>query len=122
MVSLYFWTAYDKTGWHFLSGDRLEAIFIWAHTNRPFEAILDIPHAAMAAAIVVVVVEYFLASAILIRRLHWIAVPTGLALHGAFFVILPVNTYSVSMMVLYLAVLHPETVHRFIDQMHGERV
>lgn len=122
MVSLYFWTAYDKTGWHFLSGERLEAIFIWAHTNRPFEALLDVPYAAMTAAVMVVVVEYFLAFAILIRRLHWIAVPMGLALHGTFFVILPVNTYSISMMVLYIAVLSPSAVHRFIDQMHGAKV
>lgn len=122
MVSLYFWTAYDKTGWHFLSGERLEAIFTWAHTNRPFEVFLDIPHAAMAAAVIVVIVEYFLAFAILIRRLHRIAVPMGLLLHGSFFVILPVNTYSISMMVLYIVVLSPDAVHRFIDRMHGAKV
>ena len=122
MASLYFWTAYDKTGWHFLSGERLEAIFMWAHTNRPFEAFLDIPYAAPAAAVLVVIVEYFLAAAILIRRLHWIAVPMGLLLHASFYVILPVNTYSISMMVLYLAVLSPDVVHRFVDRMHGERV
>lgn len=122
MVSLYFWTAYDKTAWHFLSGDRLEAIFTWAHTNRPFEAFLDIPYAAMIAAVSVVIVEYFLAVAILIRRLHWIAVPVGLLLHGSFFVILLVNTYSISMMVLYIAILCPGAVHRFIDQMHGMKV
>ncbi len=119
MASLYFWTAYDKTGWHFLSGQRLEAIFMWAHTGRPFEIVLEIPYLPMAAAVIVVVVEYFLAAAILIRRLHWIAVPMGLALHGAFYVILPVSTYSISMMVLYLMVLSPDVVHRFIDRMHG---
>ena len=122
MVSLYFWTAYDKTGVHFLSGDRLEAIFLWAHTNRPFEVFLEYPAAPMAAAIVVVIVEYFLAVAILIRRLHWIAVPTGLLLHASFYVILPVSTYSISMMALYIAVLCPNAVHRFIDQMHGRQV
>lgn len=122
MVSLYFWTAYDKTGWHFLSGERLEAIFIWAHVNRPFEVFQTIPFAAMAAAITVVIVEYFLAVALLIRGLHWIAVPTGLLLHGSFFVILPVNTYSITMMALYLMVIHPDAIHRFIDRMHGRGV
>ncbi len=122
MVSLYFWTAYDKTGWHFLSGERLEAILIWAHTNRPFELFQHIPYAAMAAAVIVVIVEYFLAAAILVRRLHWIAGPMGLLLHASFYVILPVNTYSITMMVLYLAVLSPDAVHQFIDRMHGKGV
>lgn len=43
MASLYFWTAVDKTGPHFLSGERLEAIFVWGYTNRPAEVILTLP-------------------------------------------------------------------------------
>lgn len=122
MASLYLWTAYDKTGWHFLSGDRLEAIFMWAHAGRPFEFFHQIPHMAMSAAVIVTVVEYFLAVAILIRRLHWIAVPMGLLLHASFYVILPVNTYSITMMALYLAVISPGAFHRFIDRMHGRGI
>lgn len=61
----------------------------------------------MAASILVVVVEYFLAGTILIRRLVWITIPTGLALHASFYVLLPVSTYSISMIALYLAVIHP---------------
>ena len=32
----------------------------------------------------------------------------GLALHAAFYVLLPVSTYSATMMVLYLALLDPD--------------
>jgi len=39
------------------------------------------------------------------------------------YVLLPVNTYSATVMVLYLALLDPDAVHRFLDRMiqnHGQ--
>lgn len=119
MASLYFWTAVDKTGMHFLSGDRLEAILTWAHSGRPVEPFLLAPAFIVTASIAVVVVEYFLAFGILIRRLHPIAVPLGIALHAAFFVILPLMTYSISMILLYLLVVDPDRVHEVIDRIQG---
>ena len=92
MAALYFWTAIDKIGGHFLSGDRLEAILTWAHSGRPLEAILLSPQFLVSASVAVVVVEYFLAVGILVRRLLPVAVPLGLALHAAFFIILPLST------------------------------
>ena len=73
--------------------------------------------------IIVVVVEYFLAFAIFVRRWQAFVLPLGLALHAAFYVLLPVNTYSATVMVLYLALLDPDAVHRFLDRMiqnHGQ--
>ena len=84
MASLYFWTAFDKSGTPFLSGDRLEAIFNWGHTNRPIEPFLAVPGFAMAASVAVVAVEYFLAVGILVRRLAKFAIPAGLLLHAGF--------------------------------------
>lgn len=119
MAALYFWTAIDKTGWHFLSGARLESIMIWGYEGGPLGPLLTIPALVAALAIGVTVVEYLLPIGIVWRRLHWIAVPTGIALHAAFYTLLPVNTYSITMIALYLAVVDPDAIHRVLDRMQG---
>ncbi|MEM7267815.1 MAG: HTTM domain-containing protein [Pseudomonadota bacterium] len=119
LTAMYFWTAVDKTGAHFLSGERLEAIFILIHQGRPLYDLLSMPGVAMALAIGVVLLEYFLAAVIMIRRLHWIAVPAGISLHAGFFLMLPVSTYSITAITLYLAVVAPEAVHRATDRLIG---
>ena len=71
--------------------------------------------------ILVVVVEYVLAFAIFVRRWQAFVLPLGLALHAAFYVLLPVNTYSATVMVLYLALLDPDAVHRLPRSMVQNR-
>jgi hypothetical protein len=123
LAALYFWAAVDKTNWSFLSGQRLEEAFIWSFTGRALEPLISLGAILAALSIIVVVVEYFLAFAIFVRRWQAFVLPLGLALHAAFYVMLPVNTYSATVMVLYLALLDPEAVHRFLDRMiqnHGQ--
>jgi hypothetical protein len=119
LAALYFWTAVDKTSWSFLSGLRLEQAFTWAYSGRLLEPVISLGVVLPALAVAVVVVEYFLAVAIFVRRWQWFVLPLGLALHAAFYVLLPVNTYSATMMVLYLALLDPDELHRFLDRMQG---
>lgn len=119
MAAIYFWGAVNKTGPHFLSGDRLEAIFMWAHSGRPLESLFLSPTFLIVGSVAAVAVEYFLAFGILVRGLRPIAVPLGLAFHAALFVTLPLATFSISMFVLYLAVLDPDVVHRWIDRVQG---
>ena len=119
LAALYFWTAVDKTNWLFLSGQRLEHAFTWAYAGRVLEPLISLGAVLSALAVAVVVVEYFLAFAIFVRRWQAFVLPMGLALHAAFYVLLPVNTYSATMMVLYLALLDPDAVHRFLDRIQG---
>jgi hypothetical protein len=119
LAALYFWTAVDKTNWLFLSGQRLEQAFTWPYTGRALEPLISLGAILPVLAIIVVVVEYVLAFAIFVRRWQAFVLPMGLALHAAFYVLLPVNTYSATMMVLYLALLDPDAVHRFLDRIQG---
>jgi len=123
LAALYFWAAVDKTNWSFLSGQRLEEAFIWSFTGRALEPLISLGAILAVLSVIVVVVEYFLAFAIFVRRWQMFVLPLGLALHAAFYVLLPVNTYSATVMVLYLALLDPDAVHRFLDRMiqsHGQ--
>jgi len=77
-------------------------------------------HAAMLlSAVGTVALEYALGIGLLFRRTRrWLVVP-GLLLHGAFYVLLPVSTYTATMWVLYLAYLDPDAVHAWLERMQG---
>jgi len=119
MSALYFWTAVDKSDWAFLSGERLEQIMVWHYSGRPLEEVALWPPFLVTASVTVVVIEYFLAFAIHVRNMQWLAIPVAIALHAIFYMMLPVDTYSITMIVLYLVVIRPEVVHDFMDRMQG---
>ncbi len=120
MSALYFWTAVDKTDPAFISGQRLEQIFVWSYTGRTLEILLFSPLLLAALSFAVVVVEYFLAYAILTRRWRKVAFCIGLSMHATFYLMLPVSTYSATMMLLYLALLDPKTVRDFTDRIQAK--
>ena len=119
LSAIYFWTAIDKSDLAFVSGERLEQTMVWIYANRPLEAILTASWFTVTASVAVLAIEYFLAFGIQLRRLQPYALPLGAMLHLAFYVLLPVTTYSANMVLLYLAVLDPDAVHRFIDRLQG---
>ena len=119
LSALYFWTAVDKSDWAFVSGQRLEQTMTWVHSGRALEFVLHWPALLALASIIVLVVEYWLAVAILMSRWRQAAILVGLTMHISFYLLLPVNTYSITVIVLYLALLDPAAVHRFIDCMLG---
>jgi hypothetical protein len=119
LSALYFWTVVDKTNWAFLSGERLEQILVWHYSGRPMEDFFLWAPFLLLASVAVVAVEYFLPVAIHVRKLQWIAIPMAIAIHLIFYVMLPVLTYSITMIVLYLVVVSPDAVHRFSERMQG---
>ena len=119
LSAMYFWTAIDKTDQAFLSGQRLEQTFVWVYSGRALELVLAYPALIALLSVIVVIVEYILAVAILVPRWRIWALPMGLALHAGFYLMLPVHTYSATVMVLYLALLDPARVHNVIDRIQG---
>jgi hypothetical protein len=119
MSALYFWTAVDKTDPAFLSGERLEQIFVWSYSGRALEVLLISPSLLAAMSISVVAVEYFLAFAILSHRWRGVAILLGLSMHATFYLMLPVSTYSATMMLLYLVLLDPDAVRGFTEKIQS---
>ncbi len=120
LCAIYFWTAIDKTHWEFVNGDRLERIFEWAYAASPLHEVLTPKPLLAFGSTMVLLVEYMLPVAILARWRLQLFVPVGLALHAMFYVMLPVNTYSASMMIVYLLVVRPSRVHDVIDTIIGQ--
>lgn len=119
MGALYCWTAIDKTEWRFLNGERLERIFEWAYGGHPAYDFLTQPWLLGLASTSVVIIEYFLAFSVIAKRFKRPTFIIALCLHAAFYFLLKVDTYSATMIVLYLLYADPDRLHRAIDALHG---
>jgi hypothetical protein len=119
LSAMYFWTAYDKTFWGFLSGDRLQQIFVHYYVGSDAGLWMKYGFVFTAAAIFVTLLEYALAFGLpFAKTRRWLLIP-GLLMHATFYIMLPVATYSATIILLYLAFLDADRVHRFIDQLVG---
>jgi hypothetical protein len=107
LAAVYFWAAVDKTNADFLSGARLDQILHFHYDGSFLAPVILWTPLVVGAAVAVVIVEYFLAIGVLLRR--WL--PTvfffGFALHLTFYYLLPVSTFSLTMMAMYLFLLPP---------------
>lgn len=120
LVVLYLASAIDKTDLGFLRGDRLEAILLWTHAETGLTASPALRMAALVGSWLTVCLEYALGLGLLFARTRrWLLWP-GLALHASFYLLVPVSTFSVTVVCLYLAVLDPAAVHRGISRLAGD--
>jgi HTTM domain len=119
LSALYFWTAFDKTQWGFLSGARMEQYAMHFYFGSTYPTWPGFHGAMLVCAWIVVLLEYALAFGMPFRRTRrWLILP-GLLLHALFYVLLPVFTYSMTMWLLYLAYLDADCVHDVIERLSG---
>lgn len=117
LAAVYFWTAVDKTNADFLSGMRLDQILHFHYDGSFLAPVLLWTPLVVGAAVAVVVVEYFLAIGILFRRWLRAVFFLGFSLHILFYYLLPVSTFSLTMMAMYLLIVPAQRVHVVFDQL-----
>jgi hypothetical protein len=114
---LYFFTAFDKTSYAFLSGARLEAIFLWYYAGSDYPA--GLAWLATIVSLAVVALEYGLAFGLPFRATRRYLVLPGLAFHAIIYLTLPVYTFSATMALLYLAYFDADAVDKVIARLQG---
>lgn len=119
LTMMYFWSAYDKTHVGFLGGDRLEAIFMKYYIGSTFYQWEEWEWVFSFAAWLVVLLEYALALFMPFKRTRKYFVLPGIALHLCFYVTLPVFTYSITVLLLYLSYFDAGQIHELIDEVSG---
>jgi uncharacterized membrane protein YidH (DUF202 family) len=119
LSTVYLLTAWDKTNAAFLSGDRLEAIFLWMYFGSELPRAGWFGAAVDVAAVCTVLLEWMLGIGLLVPRFRRFLVVPGLLLHALFYVLLPVATYTVTVFCMYLAYLDADAVHRVLDRLQG---
>jgi hypothetical protein len=116
---MYFWSAYDKCHPGFLNGDRLQAIFMYYYIGSNLDQWDAWAWVFQLAAWIVVTLEFALAFGLPFKATrYWLVLP-GIGLHAMFYLLLPVSTYSATIVLLYLAYLDPDDVHLIIDRLSG---
>ena len=115
---VYFWTAYAKLYWGFLSGARMEFLVYNYYAGYDYASIPGFSALCFIAAITTVILEFSLAFGLYIPKLRKYLMPVGIILHILFYVLLPIRTFTLTMILLYLAFIPAASIHRFIDSMH----
>lgn len=117
LTAVYFWGAYNKTTWGFLSGDKLESqLLAYIFDSDP----PNVPgwHALMAAgSIGTVLLEYALAVGLWVPRARRWLIPLGIVFHVLIYATLPVTIFSALSCLLYLCYFDPDEVHAVIDKL-----
>jgi hypothetical protein len=115
LVMMYLWTAWDKTFWGFVNGDRLGMMAAELYSGGSLPDAWWFSAALAVMGTVTLVVEWVLPIALPFARTHRWSVPLGLALHAVIYVSVPVATYTVTMWLYYLITVRPDVVHRALD-------
>jgi hypothetical protein len=116
---VYFWSAFAKTDWAFMSGERHEEIVMSAFklTTLP-----DVPYfheMCLLSAIAALGIEYVFAFLMWIPRTRWFLIVLASAFHAILYHAVPVYTFSVTMWALLPAYVHPDEIHDIIDRLQG---
>jgi len=114
---IYFWSALDKSRVGYLSGDRLEQMFMFFYFGSDYPNIPFFQPIMQISAWMTVLLEYLLVVGLWFRRTQRWLIPIGIIFHGLIYYCFPVSTFSLSMWVLYLAFIDPNVVHRFLDDL-----
>ncbi len=117
VVMVYLWGAWDKT--HLAFGDRMEHYHMNLFLGSDYPPFTGFAELMAFVGLVTVLIEYVLPFGLIWPRTRTISVWIGIVLHILFYLILPVATFSATMLLFYVAFINQESIHRAVDEMVG---
>jgi hypothetical protein len=118
-TGVYFWGAYDKLNLGWFSGDRMEMIYLSVYGGSELP---EFPGFHLITALIgtgTVVTEFVLAFGLWVPSWRKLLMPVGILFHLGIYYTLPVYTFSLTMILVYLLYLPADRVHAFIDELSG---
>lgn len=122
IATLYFFAFWDKTFvadtndvfYGFFNGSRLQQIFLFEYygSNFQFQPWMNVLGAV--ASYSVAGLELVLPLLLIERFQKWLVLP-GLSLHLAFYFMLPLQIYSLTCMLMYLAIIDANKIHGLLE-------
>lgn len=122
LSAIYFFGAVDKTHWGFFNGSRVEAMLMTYYSGSVYPSWPGFHELCVLLGVFTVVLEYALAVGLFFPRARRILMPLGVLFHVGLYFTLPVTTFSMTMILLYLAYFDPDDAHRIVEglQAHSE--
>lgn len=117
VFAVYFYGALDKTQGAWFTGARMTqyGISFWTGSDWSDSALWDA--LMLVSGIGTVVVEYFIPVGLFFARTRLLAIVLGVLLHGSIYMTLPVFTFSMTMMLGYVAFFEPAGVQRCLERL-----
>ena len=100
LSQIYLWSAVSKCSGAFLSGERLEQIFLRLYVGSDYPDFPGCHQLMIAGAVVAIVLEVVLAVGLFMRRTHRWLLPLGIFFHAFMYVTLPVAPFTASICLL----------------------
>jgi hypothetical protein len=122
LCMLYVFAVADKLTPGFLSGQRLEMIFAEKITGSVPVALPGWPLLLLAASWGTVAIEAFLAVGMWVPRIRPRALVLAMLVHAAFYLLIPVATFSVTTLALWIVLFDPDAIHRGIDRLQARPI
>lgn len=119
LTTVYLWGAYDKLTPAFLGGGRMENLYMRYYGTSDYPSFSGFHAICLLVAYGTLATEIALGFALWMRRTQRYAMLVGIAFHVGLYLLLPVATFSMLVISLYLAYLDPDAVHRAIDVLSG---
>jgi hypothetical protein len=119
LSAVYFWGAVDKCTAGWLRGDKFEAQLLQFIFDSDPPELAGWRALLVLASVGTVALEFALAVGLWFARARRWLIPAGVGLHVFIYVTLPVEVFSALSVLLYLAYLDPDEVHRTIDRLSG---
>lgn len=122
LSSVYLWSVLDKTTQlGFVNGDRLVQVFLDVWWSSDWRMPSGVTALSAVSAWIVIALEILLPIGLWFRRVQRPLVLFGAVLHASFYTLLPVGTFSVTMIACYLAYFDPDEVEAVVWRLLGVR-
>lgn len=115
--AVWFWGAVDKLHGGWLSGERLQAIWMYYYTGSDFPQTTGFVLLSQISAVSTVVIEFALAVGLWWPRWHRLLIPVALVFHAVTYFTVPVATFTATMFVLLIAYVPAARIHAGVDRL-----
>lgn len=118
---MYFWAAVDKVDPGWLTGQRVDRLFLVALGSSDTEALYPglVKALAVSSAWFVLIAEFVLAVGLLVPRWRPYMVIPGIGLHLGIWMLIGVWPFTITCISNYAIIASPSAVHRFFDSLVG---
>ena len=119
LAAVYFWTAYDKTNWVWVSGQKMTAniMAIYTGSRTPDFPLAEV--VIISISVGVLILEYALSVGLFFRLTRKYLLIAGIIFHALIYIALPVRTFTMTVFILYLSFIDTKKVHALIDNISG---
>lgn len=119
LCAMYFWTAFDKTNMSWFSGEKIEMHFMWQYMGSVYPTWSGFHELMLALSWSTLLLEYSLAFGLFFKKTRKYLFIPGIIFHCIIYLTLPVNTFSFTVILLYLSFIDADYIHKLIDKISG---